>query len=72
MMFIHGIDDNLLNSCALVFRVYEQESKMQNLWQDINKFWESKPNQNNRQNSGLRFSVNIGILFYHTTAFLKR
>ena len=39
MMFIHGIDNNTLNSGALFSRAYQEESKMQELLQEINMFW---------------------------------
>ena len=39
MMFIHGIDNNILNSGAHFSRVYQEESKMWDLYQDPNMFW---------------------------------
>ena len=60
MIFIHGIDNNILNSGARFLRVYQEESKMRALPRD-KYFGGLKPNQNNLENGGARFSVNIGI-----------
>ena len=35
MMFIHGIDNNILNYGASFLRVYQEEYKMKELYQDI-------------------------------------
>ena len=38
MIFIHVIENNILNYGALVLRVYQEESKMRELYQEITIF----------------------------------
>ena len=57
MMFIHGIDNNILNYGASFLRVYQEEYKMKELYQDIIILvWNQKKKM---KSGGAIFSVNI-------------
>ena len=45
-MFIHGIDNNILNSGARFLRVYQEEYKMFALHEEINIFLGRNQNKN--------------------------
>ena len=49
MMFIHDIDNNILNSGVRFLRVYQDEYEMWEIYQEINMFWVgSKPKKTDK------------------------
>ena len=39
MIFIYGIDNNILNNDTRILRVYQEKYKVRDLYQDIISFW---------------------------------